>query len=89
MVSNDVRNMIISLGNELNNYRSSSLSQNIDLKDEVAVQQRNEYTDRLIKKRNAIEIELYELLIHPDHMKKIFDKNKKTLEEIPWMKNKT
>lgn len=86
---NDVRNMIISLGNELNNYRSSSLSQNIDLKDEVAVQQRNEYTDRLIKKRNAIEIELYELLIHPDHMKKIFDKNKKTLEEIPWMKNKT
>lgn len=44
--------------------------------------------DRLIKKRNAIEIELYTLLIHPDHMKKIFDKNKKTLEEIPWMKNK-
>ena len=26
--------------------------------------------------------------IYPDHMKKIFDKNKKTLEEIPWMKNK-
>lgn len=67
---NNVRNMIISLGNELNNYRSSSLKQNINLKDEVAVKQRNEYTDRLIKKRNAIEIELYDLLIHPNRMKK-------------------
>lgn len=85
---NDVRNMIISLGNELNNYRNSSLSQNVDMKDKVALKQRDEYTDRLIKKRNAIEIELYDLLIHPNHMKKIFDKNKKILEEIPWMKNK-
>lgn len=58
------------------------------MQDKVALKQRDEYTDRLIKKRNAIEIELYTLLIHPDHMKKIFDKNKKTLEEIPWMKNK-
>lgn len=85
---NDVRNMIISLGNELNNYRNSSLSQNVDMKDKVALRQRDEYTDRLIKKRNAIEIELYDLLIHPNHMKKIFDKNEKILEEIPWMKNK-
>ncbi|WP_298676392.1 hypothetical protein [uncultured Megasphaera sp.] len=80
--------MIISLGNELNNYRNSSLSRNVDMQDKVALKQRDEYTDRLIKKRNAIEIELYDLLIHPNHMKKIFDKNKKTLEEIPWMKNK-
>ena len=58
--------------------------------DEEASQQRNkyrdEYTNRLIKKRNAIEIKLYELLIHPNHMEKIFDENKKTLEGIPWMK---
>ena len=58
---NDVRNMIISLGNELNNYRNSSLSQNVDMKDKVALKQRDEYTDRLIKKRNAIEIELERL----------------------------
>ena len=87
---NDIRNMIISLGNELNNYRSSSLIHNIDMHDEEASQQRNkyrdEYTNRLIKKRNAIEIKLYDLLIHPNHMKKILDENKKTLEGIPWMK---
>lgn len=40
------------------------------MQDKVALKQRDEYTDRLIKKRNAIEIELYTLLIHPDHMKK-------------------